>query len=525
MQKSGEDNQSINYAVINIMVSLMSELHRIERRLLMTLKDGTYSSIEELSKKADLPEASVVRALMWLTEKKLITVKEERQTTIRLGSEGLNFLKEGMPERRLVNAVNDSGGEVSLNKLTSLPDINPELVNIAIGWALRKGWLQIIKNETTMLIVKEKPKRSSEEDLIHLLSTSTHFIDELDPRFLKPLQLLMKRPNVVVQEERVKRRIKLTEKGTALSNFVQETEDVSQLTPELIRSGNWRDVKLRSYNIHAPVANYWPGKKQPYKRFLDDLKLNLVTLGFEEMEGPIVELMFFNCDALFMPQDHPAREIHDIYYPDDPIYGRLPEKELLFLENVKSAHEDGFTTGSKGWGYDFSINDSMRLILRSQGTALSARTMMSRDLNIPGKYFSISRCYRPDLVDRTHLTEFDQVEGIVIGKELTFRDLLGVLEMFAVEVAGADRVRFRPDYFPFTEPSVELAAYKKEFGWIEFGGAGMFRPEVTQPLGVEVPVIAWGLGVNRLYMMQTGIDDIRKLYTNDLDWLRKQRLR
>lgn len=507
------------------MVILMSELHRLERRLLVALKDGTYLQIEEISEKADLPESSVDRALMWLAEKKLITIKEEKRITIRLGSEGLKFLKEGMPERRLVNTIIDAGGELSLNEVTELSDINSELVNIAIGWARRKGWLEIIKKETTLLNVKEEPKRDLEEDLIQLLSTATHFLDQLDPRFMNSLQLLMNRPNVIIKEEKVKRFVKLTAEGLALSNMVKETEDVSQLTPEHIRSGAWRDIKLRTYNINAPVANYWPGKKQPYKRFLDDLKLNLVALGFEEMEGPIVELMFFNCDALFMPQDHPAREIHDIYYPEEPVYGKLPERELLFLENVKSAHEDGFNTGSKGWGYDFSTNESMRLILRSQGTALSARTMISRDLNVPGKYFSISRCYRPDLVDRTHLTEFDQVEGIVVGKELTFKDLLGVLEMFAVEVAGADRVRFRPDYFPFTEPSVELAAFKEEFGWIEFGGAGMFRPEVTKPLGVEVPVIAWGLGVNRLYMMEAGIDDIRKLYSNDLDWLRKQRLR
>jgi phenylalanyl-tRNA synthetase alpha chain len=503
----------------------MSELHRLERRLLVALKDGTYLHIEEISEKADLPQSSVVRALMWLAEKKFITVREEKRTTIRLGSEGLKFLKEGMPERRLVNTIIDAGGVISLTEVTELSDLNSEFVNIAIGWARRKEWLQIIKNETTMLKVEGEPKRDSEEDLIQLLSTSTLFIDELDPPSMDSLQLLMNRPNVIVKEENLKRLVKLTAEGLARANMVQETEDVSQLTPEHIRSGTWRNIKLRTYNINAPVANYWLGKKQPYKRFLDNLKLNLVALGFEEMEGPIVELMFFNCDALFMPQDHPAREIHDIYYPEEPVYGRLPERELLFLENVKSAHEDGFNTGSKGWGYDFSTNESMRLVLRSQGTALSARTMISRDLDIPGKYFSISRCYRPDLVDRTHLTEFDQVEGIVVGKELTFKDLLGVLEMFAVEVAGADRVRFRPDYFPFTEPSVELAAFKEEFGWIEFGGAGMFRPEVTQPLGVEVPVIAWGLGVNRLYMMEAGIDDIRKLYTNDLNWLRKQRLR
>jgi len=145
-------------------------------------------------------------------------------------------------------------------------------------------------------------------------------------------------------------------------------------------------------------------------------------------------------------------------------------------------------------------------------------------LEVPGKYFSIVRCYRPELVDRTHLTEFNQVEGIVVGEELNLRDLLGILERFAIEIAEADDVRFRPDYFPFTEPSVELSAYKEGYGWLEFGGSGIFRPEVTKPLGIEVPVLAWGLGVDRLFMMKSGIEDIRYLFTHDLKWIRSQRL-
>jgi phenylalanyl-tRNA synthetase alpha chain len=148
--------------------------------------------------------------------------------------------------------------------------------------------------------------------------------------------------------------------------------------------------------------------------------------------------------------------------------------------------------------------------------------LVSPELEVPGKYFSLARCYRPDVVDRTHLTEFIQVEGIVVGASLTFRDLLGILKRFALEIANADQVRFKPDYFPFTEPSVELSAYKEGLGWMEFGGAGIFRPEVTLPLGITVPVIAWGLGVERLFMMKAGISDIRNLFSQDLDWLRRR---
>jgi phenylalanyl-tRNA synthetase alpha chain len=136
----------------------------------------------------------------------------------------------------------------------------------------------------------------------------------------------------------------------------------------------------------------------------------------------------------------------------------------------------------------------------------------------------MARCYRPEVSDKTHLNEFNQVEGIVIEENLTLRDLLGVLEKFALEIAGADEVKFKPDYFPFTEPSVELSAYKKGYGWIEFGGSGMFRPEVTQPLGIKAPVLAWGLGIDRLFMMKAGIDDIRQIFSHNLNWIRKKEM-
>jgi phenylalanyl-tRNA synthetase alpha chain len=204
-----------------------------------------------------------------------------------------------------------------------------------------------------------------------------------------------------------------------------------------------------------------------------------------------------------------------------PKYGSLGAYRSV-LENVKKTHEDGWKTGSTGWRYKYSKQEAERLILRGHGTCLSARTLLSKNLEIPGRYFSIARCYRPEVLDKMHLTEFNQVEGIVVEENLTLRDLLGILKEFAVEIAGADEIKFKPDYFPFTEPSVELSAYKKGYGWIEFGGSGIFRPEVTIPLGIKVPVLAWGLGIDRLFMMRAKIDDIRQIFSHDLDWIRKK---
>jgi phenylalanyl-tRNA synthetase alpha chain len=276
---------------------------------------------------------------------------------------------------------------------------------------------------------------------------------------------------------------------------------------------------LKQFNVSTEAKSIPVGKKHPYLSFLEEVKVKLVGLGFSEMRGPLVETEFWNFDALFQAQDHPAREWSDVYTVKKPTHGKLPNDKQL-INAVKMVHETGEPIDSRGWRYKWDPKKAARLILRPQGTAISARTLYN--LKIPAKYFSIARCYRPDSVDATHLSEFNQLEGIVCDPSITFRDLLGILKTFAVEIAGATDVRFKPDYYPFTSPSVELSARHPELGFIEFGGAGIFRPEVIAPFGIPItsPVIAWGIGVDRLYMVKRGINDIRELFTYRLDWLR-----
>ncbi|MBA7494226.1 hypothetical protein ES702_04801 [subsurface metagenome] len=503
----------------------MAELHQLEKSLLLALKDGKKTRLRKLLKKTKLPYASIARASVWLSSKGYVKIEDVKKSFIQLDSEGKKTLKKGLPERILVEAVLKNGGRTLIDIVSTLTELRKDEINIALGWGRRKGWLNFSRENGEMFIlIKEKPKKGLDEQLIEQLSKGSMTIDSLTSQQLLGLNVLMKRPKIICQTEDVDRFITLTKVGLSIAKQVKEVgEEISQLTPELIKSGKWREIRFRKYDIKAPVAKIWAGKKQPYLRFLDDMKQKLISLGFTEMVGSTVEFMFFNCDALYMPQDHPAREIHDIYYVKSPSYGDLSSYTTL-INNVKATHENGWETNSKGWGYPFSLEATKRLILRSQGTALSARMLVDERLEIPGKYFSIARCYRPDVIDRTHLTEFNHVEGIVLGADLTFKDLLGILKMFALETAGADKVRFKPDYFPFTEPSVELSAYKADSGWLEFGGAGMFRPEVTLPLGINVPVIAWGLGIDRIFMMKAGIRDIRDIFSRDLNWLRSQKV-
>jgi len=252
---------------------------------------------------------------------------------------------------------------------------------------------------------------------------------------------------------------------------------------------------------------------------LEGVKDKLVSLGFVEFDGNLVETEFWNSDALFMPQFHSARDIHDVYYIEEPTHAKFIEEP--YLSNVAAAHENGGNTGSRGWQYQFDRDFTRRLILRSQGTVLSARQLPKAE--VPGKYFGIVRCFRYDRVDATHLSDFYQTEGIVLGRNVNLKTLLGFLEMFAVEVAGAKEVKYVPGYFPFTEPSIEVHIKHPVLGWFELGGSGIFRPEVSSSLGVEVPVLAWGIGIDRMALMALGLNDLRDLFCSDLESVRMRR--
>lgn len=296
--------------------------------------------------------------------------------------------------------------------------------------------------------------------------------------------------------------------------------EAAALTSAMLADGSWRQVTFRRYNVNSPPGRVLVGRRNPYAAYLDRVRDQLTGLGFEEFDGPLVETNFWCCDALFMPQFHAARDEHDVYFIKQPQYAsRLPEP---YLERVAAAHADGWRTGSRGWGYQFDRDFARRTILRSHGTVVSARTLTHA--RVPGKYFGIMRCFRPDEVDASHLADFYQTEGIVLGEQVNLKTLLGLLKLFAEEVAGvasAD-VRYEPAYFPFTEPSVEVFVRHPTMGWTELGGSGIFRPEVTRPLGIEVPVLAWGLGIDRMAMISLGIDDIRDLFSPDLDQIRRR---
>ena len=475
------------------------------------IDENSNIAIKELEKQTKLDRGKLEYFLGLLVSNKLISRLDVVSHQVSLTSNGKEAAEKQLIERRIAKILNEKGS-VSLDDLSkSLKTDNKEL-NAGIGLLKKQGLIEINKGQISLIDKKQDVNKDLQLILEKLFSGEPVDTNDFN-------ELLFQR-NLASLEEVKDIRLEVLIPYKEMSSSIQKMSDVSRLTPEMIRDGSWRDTKLREYNLKASPPIFYGGRKQPYAAFLDDVKQKLCALGFKEMRGPAVELEFWNFDALFQAQDHSAREWSDVYQVSEPKHGKLPEAD--YVENVKKAHENGYNTGSKGWRYKWNPMKSARLVLRAHGTSVSARTLV--DLEVPSKYFSISRCYRPDTVDATHLSEFTQVEGIVVDPSITFRDLLGILKAFAVDIAENENFKFKPDYYPFTEPSVELNVLDPNLGWIEFGGAGIFRPEVTKPFGIEAPVIAWGLGIERLFMVKHGVADIRELFSHKFSWLRTAKM-
>ncbi|MGC9307358.1 MAG: phenylalanine--tRNA ligase subunit alpha, partial [Thermoplasmatota archaeon] len=292
------------------------------------------------------------------------------------------------------------------------------------------------------------------------------------------------------------------------------TEEIAQLTPELIQSGAWRDRSFRRYDVQSFAPAVHPGKRHPLSRLIERVRRIFVEMGFQEIEGGYVEPCFWDMDVLFIPQDHPARDMQDTYYCSTP--AELPiDEELLTV--IKEVHETGGETGSRGWQYDFDDKQARRVVLRTHTTVNTIRYLAEHP-EPPAKVFSIGKVFRRETIDSTHLPEFYQIEGIVHEKDAHFRQLIGLLTEFYRKL-GFENIRLRPAYYPYTEPSMDVEV-KWHGQWMELGGSGIFRPEVTEPLGVTEPVLAWGLGLERIAMELYRLSDIRQLYLSDIEWLR-----
>jgi len=512
---------------------LIKELHPLEIRVLLHFAPEDSITPERLHEELGYKPGQSNQAFSWLESKQLIEQTERRGfSEYSITDLGREYRGTGTPEERLFRLVHERKQQA-----LSLPEIADKLglenkdVGSAFGTLSKAG---ILTMNADKRVIAGRQKNTESIDRVRRLldrfaereNLTEEDLDEIERSLVQSLSRKRgadKGMFRVQQRERIAYRLSEAGLQTAeqLRSLGVSGEEIGQITPELLRSGKWKNASFRSYNINTPPLRVLLGRKNPYVEFLEGLKDKLNSLGFEEFDGPLLETEFWNCDALFMPQFHAARDIHDVYTIKNPTYARAIEQP--YLDQVAACHENGWSTGSLGWRYPFDRNFTRRMILRSQGTVLSAKTLPRA--KVPGRYFGVVRCFRYDKVDATHLADFYQTEGIALGERVNLKTLLGLLKMFAVEVAGAEEFKFVPGYFPFTEPSVEIHIRHPKLGWFELGGSGIFRPEVTRPLGVDVPVLAWGLGIDRMALVALGLNDLRELFTADIEQVRLRRRR
>jgi phenylalanyl-tRNA synthetase alpha chain len=506
----------------------IKSLHPLEVQLLRHVKPGDEITAQSVVEQLSFKLGQCNQAFSWLSGKELIQ-ESSRETKVfyELTELGSFQAHNGVPAERMFTFLKEHGSH-------SLPEIAKELeleqkdIGSAFGQLSKVGVFGMNEEKKAALLSDSLPETF---DLIKsLLNRATKAPladDELSKDEKKIMKSISKKrgasmvPFKIVEREEVS--YTLTKRGEEVKRLIVDAgltgEELGSVTPAMLSDGSWKDKVFRSYSLSTPPGRVLVGRKNPYGEYLQWVKDKLISLGFEEFDGPLVESEFWNGDALFMPQFHSARDIHDVYYVENASHTRKIEQP--YLDQVAAVHENGWKTGSRGWGYSFDHEFTRRQVMRSQGTVLSAKTLPVA--KVPGKYFGVARCFRYDQVDATHGADFYQTEGIVLGEDVNLKTLLGLLKMFAEEVAGAEEIRYVPGYFPFTEPSIEVHIKHPVLGWFELGGSGIFRPEVTKAMGVDVPVLAWGLGIDRMALMHLGLNDLRELFTPDIESVRTRR--
>ncbi|MBW3020329.1 phenylalanine--tRNA ligase subunit alpha [Candidatus Woesearchaeota archaeon] len=493
---------------------LIETMHPLEIKVINTLKKS--KTLPEIMKSSGLKDVEVIRALQWLQNKDILNINKSEAEFVELDSNGLKYKKSGLPERRLLQEL--SSGDKAINDISTL---EKEEVGISIGSLKKKA---AIVMEQGKLKITEHGKNLLEKESLEELFLKNKFpinIEDLKDEEKFALDNLKSRKEIIKIETKKSISVELTKLGEELvKKEIKQEDSIDRLTPQLIKNGDWKNKKFRRYDINAKVPEIDGGKKHFVKQALEYAKQVWLDMGFKEMNGPMVQTSFWNFDALFTAQDHPVREMQDTFFIKTVKEGKLPDKKIV--DKIKIAHEEGINN-SKGWQYKWDEKESKRNVLRTHTTCLSAKTLFNlNEEDLPAKFFSLGRCFRNESLDWCHLFEFNQSEGIVVDPDANFKHLIGYLKQFFKKM-GFEKARFRPAYFPYTEPSVEIDVFHPvRKTWVELGGAGIFRPEVTEPLlGKETPVLAWGPGFDRIILEYYKINDIRELYNNDLKQLKK----
>ncbi|HSG83823.1 MAG: phenylalanine--tRNA ligase subunit alpha [Nitrosopumilus sp.] len=451
--------------------------HEIEKKIITSLRDNPKQTPESLEKSTQLSPDQIRRGIEWLKLKNFAIVTESQSSVISLGKNGIESLEKGLPERRLLDLLKSGPKKLS--------DLQKELGFVfgpSMGLARKNNWVEATSDQIS---IKNSPSELPGEKTLKLIGNEKVTKDKLD---ITDLSALLKRPDFVIEDI-------IKSKKISLSDSAQSIE-LSEATGGI--------------DVEAKVPQVFVARTHPLKDTIDEIREIFVTLGFSEIFGNMTQSSFWNFDALFTPQDHPARELQDTFYLD-----KINAKKIGTPEQIRKVSE----SHKKNWRYQWDINEARKMVLRTHTTCVTIKHLAENKPD-EARIFSLGRVFRNEKVSYKHLVEFNQIEGVVVGKDASLRNLMGIQREFYKRI-GITKIKFWPTFFPYTEPSLQTMVYNEKLGkWIELFGMGIFRPEVTKPLGITKPVLAWGGGIERIAMLKYDLDDVREFYNNNLGWLR-----
>uniref|UniRef100_A0A0K8TKU5 phenylalanine--tRNA ligase n=1 Tax=Tabanus bromius TaxID=304241 RepID=A0A0K8TKU5_TABBR len=435
----------------------------------------------------------------------LIVVDQVSSKDFQLTDEGREVVDKGSHEAVLYELA-PAEGSAQAELMKSSPN-----AKVGFSKAMSNGWILIDKSVNPPLVKRkvEKIEDHVRENLKAIDIGKSNEIDDKTKTDYKKRKLI---------QEIVIKSFDLS-KGPEFTTKIEKLE--TDLTADMLANDMWKNLKFKPYNFNAKGVPLPCGHLHPLMKVRTEFRQIFLEMGFTEMPtNNYVESSFWNFDALFQPQNHPARDAQDTFFVSNP--EKSHKFPLEYLKRVATVHSKG-GYGSIGYGSDWKIEEAQKNVLRTHTTAVTAR-MLYKLMNDneefkPVKYFSIDKVFRNETLDATHLAEFHQVEGVVADRGLSLGHLIGILHEFFKKL-GMTELTFKPAYNPYTEPSMEIFCFHPGLGkMIEVGNSGMFRPEMLLPMGLppDVRVIAWGLSLERPTMIKYGINNIRELIGPKVD--------
>ena len=488
-------------------------MHRYELAVLKALGSAQMLSLDELMEKCGLGKDAVLWAIESLLGAGALESMRESHDNVTLTEEGKRYAKHSLPESLLIERA--SSKPINVQSLTDGES------RIGLQWAKAQGLITIEKGLVAITAKGRAAVKSGipEEKVLKSLEADGTSIAGLLKSNKAEIENLTRRKLIVLSSKSSLQGVKITQKGRQMLGSGEKGDEIEAVDRNMLATGSWKGKKFKKYDVSVEVGREFAAKKHPLRSMIDRMRDAHIAMGFKEYSGPTVIPAFWNFDTLFTPQDHPAREAQDTFYVSHPQELALSDKGLV--SKVKDAHESA-------WHDDWLTKVAMQSVLRTHTTSLSVQQIYNlakySKYKLPLKLFTIGRVFRNENVDYKHLLDFYQADGIIVGENLTMANLFDTLIRLYNSLGM--KVRFKPAYFPFVEPGAEVQAfYEQRKEWLEVGGTGILRREITGIAKKNVTVLAWGLALERPLMIEDpSIERLTDMYNGGIGWLRDRRV-